>query len=279
MKHIYLNLKRFDIPAEYGGVNRTGDLADWGRGIVEDTQKELERYSGEAEFVMFFPEAHLLGAVRARRSDSPVKLGCQSVYREDTAEGGNFGAFTCARPAAAAKALGCEYTLIGHCEERRDKEGILKEAGVKAPDAVNRILNAQIKAAQARGLRVLYCVGETQEERGRWREILEKQLVEGLDGADRNLIVVAYEPVWSIGPGRKPAERSDIEKAAQFIKERTDGLDVVYGGGLKKENAAMLAHISSIDGGLIALTRFEGEIGFYSEEYLEIVRLYLKGLR
>lgn len=52
---------------------------------------------------------------------------------------------------------------------------------------------------------------------------------------------------------------------------------MVYGGGLKAENAAMLRSIPEIDGGLIALTRFSGEIGFYPEEYLEIVHLYLEG--
>ena len=49
----------------------------------------------------------------------------------------------------------------------------------------------------------------------------------------------------------------------------------MYGGGLKSDNAEMLASIDAIDGGLIALTRFTGEIGFYPEEYFEIVRLYL----
>ena len=50
---------------------------------------------------------------------------------------------------------------------------------------------------------------------------------------------------------------------------------MVYGGGLKVDNAPMLASIPEIDGGLIALTRFQGEIGFYPDEYLEIVRTYL----
>ena len=52
-------------------------------------------------------------------------------------------------------------------------------------------------------------------------------------------------------------------------------MDVVYGGGLKQDNAKMLSEIPSIDGGLIALTRFAGEIGFYPEEYLEIAGIYL----
>ncbi len=50
---------------------------------------------------------------------------------------------------------------------------------------------------------------------------------------------------------------------------------MIYGGGLKRDNARMLASIEEIDGGLIALTRFQGKIGFYPEEYLEIIRLYL----
>ena len=276
MKHIYLNLKRFDIPLEFGGVNRIADPADWGQAIVEQTQEGLKEYSGEAEFVMFFPEAHLLSAARAKDNACPVRLGCQSVSRDDTAVGGSFGAFTSCHPAAAAKALGCEQVLVGHCEERRDKAGILKEAGVHSPAAVGRILNAQIRAAQARGLSVLYCVGETQEEKDCWQKTLAQQLEIGLEGTDKEKTVIAYEPVWSIGPGKKPADRSYIEKTVEFIKKETGGLDVVYGGGLKKENATMLAGIDVIDGGLIALTRFEGEIGFYPEEYLEIVRLYLR---
>ena len=75
--------------------------------------------------------------------------------------------------------------------------------------------------------------------------------------------------------GKTPADKDYITKIARFVKERTGGMDVVYGGGLKADNAAMLASIDEIDGGLIALTRFQGEIGFYPEEYLEIIRLYL----
>ena len=97
----------------------------------------------------------------------------------------------------------------------------------------------------------------------------------GLDGVDKSKIVIGYEPVWSIGPGKTPADKDYITKIARFVKERTGGMDVVYGGGLKADNAAMLASIDEIDGGLIALTRFQGEIGFYPEEYLEIIRLYL----
>ena len=277
MKHIFLNLKRFDISPEHGGVNRLAPMKDWGRVIVERTQDALGAYP-EGEFVMYMPEAHLLSAAAARKPGSPVKLGSQGVYRADTAIGGNFGAFTTNRTGNAIAEMGCESTLIGHCEERNDKMGILAEAGVDsvvAASAVNRILNAEIKAAQAAGLTVLYCIGEKSEEQAMWQDVLGAQLDIGLAGVDRSRVVIAYEPIWSIGPGKTPADKPYIEKIARFVKERTGGMDVVYGGGLKTDNAQMLASIEEIDGGLIALTRFKGEIGFYPEEYLEIIRTYL----
>ena len=275
MKHIYLNLKRFDVPVEFGGVNRLAPVADWGRAVVEGTQEALKKYDpAKVEFVQYLPEAQLLSAVAARTEDSPVQLGSQGVYRMNTAVGGNFGAFTTNRPASIVKAMGCESTLIGHCEERNDKKGIIAEAGGD-PSAVNRLLNQEIRCALDQGLKVLYCIGETAEEQPDWVEVLGRQLDEGLKGVDKSRVVIAYEPVWSIGPGKTPAGKEYITKIARYVKERTGGMDVVYGGGLKADNAAMLASIEEIDGGLIALTRFSGEIGFYPAEYLEIIRLYL----
>lgn len=276
MKHIYLNLKRFDISPARGGVNRLAPMTQWGGAIVEQTQNVLAQYdAGQVAFAMFLPEAHLLGAAAAKCPGSPIRLGCQGVHWADTAPGGNFGAFTTCRTANAAAELGCESVLVGHCEERSCKAALLAEAGAADTSAVNRILNREIRAAQNAGLSVLYCIGEKSEEQEHWQDVLGEQLDIGLDGVDRSRVVIAYEPVWSIGPGKTPADKPYIEKAARFIKEHTGGLDVVYGGGLKADNAAMLASIPEVDGGLIALTRFSGEIGFYPEEYLEIIRLYL----
>ena len=101
------------------------------------------------------------------------------------------------------------------------------------------------------------------------------QLEIGLAGVDRSRVVIAYEPIWSIGPGKTPADKDSITKVARFVKAHTGGLDVVYGGGLKQDNAEMLKSIAEIDGGLIALTRFQGDIGFYPDEYLDIIRRYL----
>ena len=276
MKHIFLNLKRFDVPVALGGVNRIAPMGEWGGYIVKNTQEALKKYDPrEVEFVQYFPEAHLLGAVGARTQDSPLQVGCQSVYRMNTAVGGNFGAFTTNRPVSSMLAMGVNATIIGHCEERNDKMGILAEAGVVDTKAVNRLLNQEIKLAVENGMTVLYCIGEKDTELDRWDEVLREQLEIGLEGVDKSKVVIGYEPIWSIGPGKTPAGRDYIQKIARFVKEVTGGCDVVYGGGLKVDNAEMLASIPEIDGGLIALTRFQGEIGFYPEEYLEIIRTYL----
>lgn len=275
MKYLCLNLKRFDVPRELGGVNRIAAARDWARKIVLETQQALHAWDGQAQFPIYFPEAHLVSALGALAPNSPILLGCQGVYRQDVQTGGNFGAFTTNRPAAAMKALGVKSTLIGHCEERADKLGVLQEAGLCDTAAVNRLLNQEIKAAIAQGLQVTYCIGEKAEERDHWQEVLREQVTIGLAGVDTQNVVIAYEPIWAIGPGKTPPDAAAIRPIAQYIKAQTGGLPVIYGGGLKVENAAMIAAIPEIDGGLIALTRFGADFGFYPEEYIDIIRTYM----
>lgn len=276
MKHIFLNLKRFDIKPELGGVNRLAEPDVWGA-TVASSIKAVADANPEVEFAAFLPEAHLIGAADAA-AGSNLGIGSQGVHGADTALGGNFGAFTTLRTANSVAQLGCTWALIGHCEERMNLRAIMGEAGAEATEiehAVNRILNREVKAAQAAGLKVLFCMGERSEEVDLWDEVLTSQVEQGLDGCNLEGVRIAYEPVWSIGPGKTPADAPYITKVARLLKGINPSVDVVYGGGLKSDNAKMLAGITEIDGGLIALTRFVGEIGFYPEEYAEIVELYL----
>ena len=74
MKHIYLNLKRFDICPRYGGVNRLAPAAEWGRTIVERTQEALRGYrADEAEFVMYLTKAHKNTDTQATTTRPPMK--------------------------------------------------------------------------------------------------------------------------------------------------------------------------------------------------------------
>ena len=274
MKYIFLNLKRFDIPSELGGLNRLKDTTKWAESIIEGIDKGIKKYENEASFVSFFPESYILSAASSKNDNSIINIGSQSVHWGDVEKGGNFGAFTSGRTAKSMKCIGCNWTIIGHCEERRDLKYILDKSGTADKAAVSKILNEKIKAAINAGLKVLYCVGETQDEQPHKYDVLKEQLEAGLDSVDTSKVVIGYEPVWAIGPGKTPPGAEYISDIAGYIKSVIN-VPVVYGGGLKQANAEMLASIEEIDGGLIALTRFTGDIGFYPEEYLDIVKLYL----
>lgn len=276
MKHIFLNLKRFDIVPELGGVNRLAAPAQWGEAVTSSIRQVAEAHE-DVEFAAFLPEAHLVGAVRGAEG-SPLGVGCQGVHTADTAVGGGFGAFTTLRTGNSVAQLGCGWALVGHCEERMNLRAVMGEAGAEGPEveaAVSRILSREVVAAQAAGLKVLFCMGERTEEQPEWERVISDQVQQGLDGADPDRVCIAYEPVWSIGPGKVPADAPYIQKVARLVKSCAPGVDVVYGGGLKADNAEMLAGIPEVDGGLIALTRFSGQIGFYPDEYAQIVELYL----
>ena len=277
MRYICVNLKRFDIPEEYDGINNIAPIHSWGSYLAEHIQKIAEKYEEKAQFIVFFPEAHLIPAMHVKNPCSKWHIGGQGVYREDTEKNGNFGAFTTNHTAKTLKALGCDYVIIGHCEERIDKNGILAEAGVTDRTIVNRILNREIKQAVSAGLYVLYCGGENEAEQECWEQVLEKQLDMGLAGIDKKKIIIGYEPLWSIGPGKPVPDKNYILKVSEFIKRKTKGCAVIYGGGLKEENAEMLSAIESVDGGLIGLTSFSGKIGFYPEGFERITARYLGG--
>lgn len=279
-KYIFVNLKRFDISPERGGVNRLAPAASWAPTIVTCVEEGLEREAlpSSMTFPFFFPEAHILGAAQTCTSNR-VQVGCQSVHSLDTEAGKNFGAFTTSLTANAAQELGCTWTIIGHSEERAKLLALLTEGGVSYTEAqhvINRQLNLQAHAALKAGLNVLFCIGERADEIDRTKEVLQRQLDEGLSGIGPDQVVIGYEPLWAIGPGKIPPNADKIKELALLVKELFPA-PVVYGGGLKRENAKAIGAIEALDGGLVALTRFSGEIGFYPDEYLEIVRLYCEG--
>lgn len=281
MKYIFLNLKRFDIPSALHGVNSIAEIHEWAPYIIFEIQNRMPSQITNNKNIclpIFFPEAHILPAIQTikKTHNSYIEIGCQSVFRSDVAPLGNFGAFTSNRPPSSAKALGCTWTIIGHSEERLDKLELMTEAGASAKEAkaaLSRILRKEIESAQKAGLRVLYCIGETAEEKENRKDIFSAQLEDTLHGIDISNLILAYEPVWAIGPGKTPPSAEEIEERAQCIKS-IKNLPLVYGGGLKKENAASIAAIKQLDGGLIALTRFTDAIGFYPDEYVNIVTTY-----
>lgn len=307
MREIFVNLKRFEVPRKLGGLCPVNDPIQWVEFIIDECVRLGIGALKDANVTLFLPEALIANALFQLHSYAPAKtvslaIGCQGVFRDDVTVGGNFGAFTTNRPAAAMKNLGCDWAIIGHSEERQDKLGIIakydptifieESKRVQAKQAVDELINAEVVSALKSGMKVLMCVGETAEEKGagdfteqkpRIESVLRSQLESGLtDVSDlEGQVVIGYEPIWAIGPGKVPPGAEYIDFVATFIKKAVlEMVDfepaVVYGGGLKEENAAMIGAIDAVGGGLIALTRFSGEIGFYPEELRKIIDKYIE---
>lgn len=268
MKKIYLNLKRFDVPSLLGGVNNLGQKENYATTIT----KFIDSLDNDLNYVIYFQESNLLPSIQVANK---TRIGCQGVHYDDVESGHNFGAFTTFRTAKSMTSIGVKDTLIGHCEERKHLSYIMSLGGNNGD--INTILNKEVLMATKQGMNVLYCIGEKAEEQDNKYEVLKHQLEEGLKGIDLKYITIAYEPVWAIGPGKVPPDKEYIEDIAKFIKSIVN-VDVVYGGGLKKENAKMIASIKELDGGLIALTRFGKDFGFYLEDFKEIVDTYKEGI-
>lgn len=307
MKEILVNLKRFDVPRKKGGICPFDNPEEWINSVIEKTVRLGLGELSDISLTFFLPEALIVSAVNKLKQSPLAKrynigIGSQGVFRNDINPGVNFGAFTTNLPATAAQNMGCSWTLIGHSEERADKLGVLEEfdptinskAGLlaKANETVDRIINYQVNKALSAGLNVLICVGETAEEKGDGdfeaqkssiKAVLKRQLLLGLKGIKEKLdlkkLAIGYEPIWAIGPGKTPPGKEYISFVSQYIKEtvrKSFGFEpiVVYGGGLKEENAAMISNIESIDGGLVALTRFSGEIAFEVDGLKRIIEQY-----
>jgi triosephosphate isomerase len=309
MRQIFVNLKRFDVPRSAGGLCPLEEPAIWIESVISETiEQGLGAHPEKLRLVYLLPEGLLVTAANCLKSYPKnrmqgLSIGCQGVHWEDVQPGKNFGAFTTSVPAKAAANLGSRWAIIGHSEERRAKLQVMNaydpdikevlERQVRANRAVDQLVRAEVDCALGAGLKVLLCIGETAEERGGGdfeeqktgiREVLQSQILNGLQNAAEAVrdgkVVIGYEPVWAIGPGKTPPGKEYIAFVSDLIKqtvrEKTGAeIPVVYGGGLKEENAAMIAGIETIDGGLVALTRFTGEIGFDVQGLKGIIDRYL----
>ncbi len=196
--------------------------------------------------VVVCPTAATLHAVGKAVAGSNVEMGAQNCYTKES------GAYTGELSPQMLQDVGCVWTIIGH-SERRQYFG--------ESDA---LLNEKAKYALASGLKVMFCIGETLEERegGKMNDVLKRQVTEGLVGlteADFDTLAIAYEPIWAIGTG-VTASPEQAEEAhafvrsvvkAQFGDAVADKVRIQYGGSVKPDNAAELMGKPNVDGALV----------------------------
>lgn len=159
--------------------------------------------------------------------------GSQNCYFE------NEGAFTGENSPKILKQIGAKSVLIGHSERRI----IFGEDNV--------MIAKKMKACCDMGLMPVLCVGENKNEDT--KTILTEQITTALDRIQNQKIIIAYEPVWAIGTGNN-IEAQKLSQITTFIKDIVNhSIDVklLYGGSVKKENAAEYASIPNLDGFLV----------------------------
>jgi L-erythrulose 1-phosphate isomerase len=184
-----------------------------------------------------------------------VRVGAQNMHWA------NAGAWTGETSPVMIEDVGATLVEIGH-SERRTHFGESDET-----------VTLKIRAALAHNLLALVCVGDTRQEyeAGQTSAALAKQVRSALlatKAQDRDRIVIAYEPVWSIGEGGIPADPDFADRQHAFIKEESlqhfaEPIDVIYGGSVNPSNCCDFAAKKNIDGLFIGRSAWEasGYIG------------------
>ena len=197
-------------------------------------------YAADVAVCVPFP---YLTETAATLAGSDIRWGAQDCSAHEQ------GAYTGEVSAAMLAEFGCRYAIVGHSERRAyHAEG----------DAV---VADKAKAALARGITPIVCVGETlaQRDAGETEDVVKRQLSAVIHALAHcaSEIVVAYEPVWAIGTGRtatpEQAQHVHALLRAQLhaATARGDRMTILYGGSVKPDNAVTLFAQPDIDGGLI----------------------------
>lgn len=216
-----------------------------GVALAKEINEALVADKPNCEVIICTPFIHL-ASVAGVLDSTVVGLGAENCA--DKAK----GAYTGEVSAEMVKSTGAQYVILGH-SERRQYYGETAE-----------ILKEKVDLALANGLKILFCCGETLEEREaeKQNEVVKAELegsVFHLDAEAWKNIVIAYEPIWAIGTG-KTATSDQAEEMLAYIRstvaekygaEAAEETSILYGGSCKASNAPELFSKPNIDGGLI----------------------------
>ena len=211
--------------------------------------------------VVVCPPFTALAAVSAKLAESNIRLGAQNMSEHD------YGARTGEIAAGMLKDVLARYVILGHSERRQDQ------------GETDELVNRKTKAALAAGLKPIVCVGETLEQReaGDTEKVVGAQVtgsLDGLDAAQLEETVIAYEPVWAIGTGRT-ATAEQAQEVHAFIRSQLNdtvakNVRIQYGGSVKPANAAELMGLPDVDGALV------GGASLEAHSFIEIVKSTLE---
>jgi triosephosphate isomerase len=202
--------------------------------------------------LVYCPPYTLISSFSKKFKNCQIGIGGQNCH-----ENKNYGPYTGSVNAHMLKNIGAHFVIIGHSENREKGEA-------------NKLINLKIKSALEAKLKVIFCIGETLNEKRKkkTKSILSKQISFGLKNIrNKSNIFIAYEPVWAIGSGIVP-KSNDLFKTIEFIKSKfKDKLPrVLYGGSVNPQNITNLKEINNIDGFLI------GGASQNAKKFIDIVK-------
>ena len=206
--------------------------------------------------LIYCPPYTLLNLFSKKIKNTKIMLGAQNCHYEE-----NNSAFTGSISVKMIKKLGAKYAIVGHSE-------------VRATGETDLLVNKKIKTLINNNLKVIFCIGETlsQRKKKQTHKVLKNQISRGLIGIKKkNNILVAYEPIWSIGTGIIP-KIFDLEKDINYLKNflfkkiKIKNPKVLYGGSVNHKNIVDLKKINAIDGFLI------GGASNSSKKFIDIIK-------
>ncbi|MEJ2697789.1 MAG: triose-phosphate isomerase [Candidatus Sulfobium sp.] len=227
---------RYFIAANWKMNKTIGETKEFLDGFIPKVEKVAE-----VDIVVAPPFTALSSAAQLIKGTN-VELAAQDVFWEEK------GAYTGEVAPGMLVDAGCKHVIVGHSERRQY---------FSEDDSA---LNRKIKAAKKAGLHVIFCVGESLEEReaGKTFEVIKREVEGGLDGVDSGNLVVAYEPIWAIGTG-KTASTDQAQEVHAFIRESLGTLygnsagpiRIIYGGSVTPDNVDGLMACADVNGALV----------------------------
>ena len=227
----------------FGGINSLNSLDKVIKFLKSFKKKNLLK-------VIYCPPNTLINPMSNKLKNTKIYVGSQNCHENE-----NFGPSTGSVNSKMLKSVGASYVIIGHSEVRQRGE-------------TNNLINKKIKAAIKSRLKIIFCVGETlKEKKGKiTKKVLSKQINLGLNKIkNKKGILIAYEPVWSIGSGRVP-KPLELFQIINFIKKKNRNIKVLYGGSVNSKNIDQLNSINNIDGYLI------GGASQDSKKFIDIIK-------
>ena len=200
--------------------------------------------------IIYCPPNTLIRPMSKKLTNSKIEVGAQNCHENDS-----FGAFTGSVNPAMLKSVGAKYVILGHSENRQSGE-------------TNKLINLKIKSALKSGLKVIFCIGETLQEKRKkiTKQVLNKQIKLGLNKIKRrNNVILAYEPVWSIGTGLIP-KNNELSETINFLKKKLKKNKILYGGSVNPKNIEQLKSIDNLNGFLI------GGASQDSKKFIDIIK-------